>query len=73
MSVIHQDDVIIEIVDERQGMKFGVSNKVKITHLPTGLIVIADERHQHLSRNLALTMIEWGLISKGWMRGEESR
>lgn len=60
------DHFIIEVVDERKGMKFGTSNKVKVTHVPTGLVAIAEGRSQWRSRNIALSMIEYGLAEMGY-------
>ncbi len=44
-----------------------VSTTVKITHVPTGLSAsCGTERSQMKNKNIALSMIEWGLAEIGW-------
>ena len=46
------------------GQHCGVSNGIKITHIPTGLIAIVNsERSQHRNKQIAMHMIEGGLTS----------
>lgn len=42
----------------RTGMQAGTVNGIKLTHKPTGIVIIADtERSQHKNRNKALEQL----------------
>lgn len=59
-------DLLIEVYRPRSpgGQQVGTDNGVKITHLPTGLIAIADHgRSQHRNRQIAMDMLLGGLTS----------
>lgn len=44
-----------------------VSVGVRVTHIPTGIeAACKTERSQHKNRNVALAMIEYGLLELGW-------
>lgn len=61
------DHFIIEVVDERKGMKVSwSSNRIKVTHVPSGLAAIAEGRSQWHSRNIALSMVQYGLAEMGY-------
>lgn len=48
---------------EKGGQTVGeISTRVKVTHLPTGLVAVCDQgRSQFRSKTIAVSMIEWGL------------
>lgn len=63
------DQFIIEVVDERKGVKVSLSsNRIKVTHVPTGLVAIAECRSQHHSRHIALSMVQYGLVEMGYKK-----
>lgn len=62
-----REDFLIESIDLRpkggQHVSTGPTG-VKITHLPTGLYAYCDcQRSQHKNREVAMQMIEWGLLN----------
>lgn len=64
---MNPNDLIIECIDDRRGMIAGIPNKIKITHVPTGLVAIVDcMRSQHKNRYVAMSMIEYGLAEMGY-------
>ena len=63
---IPAEDLKVEIYDSKPagGQHVGVPHGVKVTHLPTGLIAIAQsERSQHRNRSIAIDMILGGITS----------
>lgn len=59
---IDERDLIVECVDDRTGMKAGISNKIRVTHVPTGTVAECNTgRSQHKNRAIAIEMIEWAL------------
>ena len=57
------EDLQIEIYDPHKGgIRVGVPNGVKVTHVPTRTVAIVDNaRSQHLNRAIAIEMIESAL------------
>ena len=43
------------------GQHVGISSKVKVVHLPTGISAECEARSQHKSRQICMEMIEWGI------------
>lgn len=68
---IPDEDLSITAYPERDYSKGGqhvgvTSTGVKIVHIPTGITAIVEtERSQHRNRQIALEMIEYGLIEAG--------
>jgi protein subunit release factor A len=62
---IPHDELSITVWPERSGgQQCGVSNGVKIEHLPSGLVAICNtERSQHRNKAIAMDMILGGLTS----------
>ena len=47
----------------RRGMSVpDMSPPVRVTHVPTGTAVTVRATNTHLSRNIAIEMIEWALL-----------
>ena len=45
-----------------KGQTVGTPNyPVRVTHMPTGIQATACARSQHISRQIAMEMVEWGL------------
>lgn len=64
-------DLIVEIVvDKTTGMSTGsISNTIKVTHVPTGLVAVSSYgRSQHKNRHIAMSMIEYGLAEMEYFR-----
>jgi protein subunit release factor A len=63
-------DLKIEAVDSRPpgGQQVGVMPKtVKVTHIPTGIsATCGSERSQLVNRDVAISMVEWGLEVICW-------
>ena len=47
------------------GQHVGISTRVRVEHMPTGIAAECEERSQHRSRNTCISMIEWGLLEAG--------
>lgn len=45
---------------------------IRVTHIPTGLMAQCGElyRSQHMQKQIAAEMIEWGLLAAGWEPSE---
>jgi protein subunit release factor A len=62
-------DLIINFYPPRNkgGQYVGISYGIQVIHNPTGLQAIVNtERSQPKNRNVAKSMIEWGLNEIGW-------
>lgn len=68
-DIIQNEDLEYETYPKSVGgQQVGVPNGLKITHKPSGLIVISDcQRSQHRNRELAKEMLAAALTSK-WYR-----
>lgn len=65
-AVIDPAELKVEIHNPRPpgGQHVGINQAVKITHIPTGLVAIADVgRSQHRNKQVAMDMILGGLTS----------
>ena len=68
-ELIKNEDLEYEVYPKSVGgQQVGIPHGLKVTHKPSGLIVISDYcRSQHRNRELAKEMILAGLTSK-WFR-----
>lgn len=68
--MINLNDIRIESSERvyKGGQHVGIPNPgVKVTHIPTGISATCDcQRSQMQNRNVALSMIEWGLSEIGY-------
>jgi peptide chain release factor 2 len=64
-----KSDWLVEVVKPPSagGQHVGTINyPIRVTHLPTGLVATCGfERSQHKNRQLAYSMVEWGLACLG--------
>ncbi len=64
------EDLEIEWINPgpKGGQHVGVPHFIiKVRHKPTGLVAMcSSERSQLKNRNVAISMIEWGLAEIGW-------
>lgn len=67
---MNPQDLKIESLDTtpKGGQHVGIiSCGVKLTHIPTGIVVICSaHRSQKSNKDIALSMLEWGLVELGW-------
>ena len=61
--MLKPEDIRIDCPDlPAQGMTVGSnSNRVRVTHIPTGTIADVNAGSQWKSRTIALEMVEWAL------------
>lgn len=61
-----KDDLLIESLHppNKGGQHVGMQNyPIKVTHIPSGIVAICGkERSQHKNKNIAISMIEYGLL-----------
>ena len=63
-DLIPASDLVVEVARARPpgGQQVGVSNGVRVTHVPTGIIVECQcERSQHRNRQVCLDALEGAL------------
>ena len=67
--MIRQEDLQISVIDERPrgGQHVGtMPTVVRVIHIPTGIVArVGTERSQMKNRNIAIAMIEYGLLEAG--------
>lgn len=65
-QLVRDEDLKVELVSE-QGERgqhvYPMSEPIKVTHVPTGIVAIVECRSQHRSRQVAVEMIEAALTS----------
>ena len=63
IELIYEETGTVE--PRKGGQHVGTPNTaVRVTHLPTGLMAQSTYgRSQHRNRQLAMTMVEWGLLN----------
>ena len=63
MTELKHDEIRIDCAARRDGIN---RNGVTVTHIPTGITATVTTKSQHQNREVALEMIEWGLLAVGW-------
>jgi protein subunit release factor A len=71
MVMTWQDDCKVEVIYEQTGtsqlpggQQAGIPvSSIRVTHEPTGIMAqYGEERSQHKNKQIAMEMIEWGLM-----------
>ncbi len=68
-ALINNEDLKVEVMCPTNlvGQHVGYTiTPIKVTHIPTGLVAIAECRSQHKSRQVAIEMIEAALTSPNY-------